>query len=191
VTARCSLRPWQDGCTGGRQLPGGVDNASATLYAKMRDAVARATARTGRPIFLNIKQDIVPGGFGAACALANSFRVADDIKPCQGETGLITDIASQALRYAGPGCFLDLDSLEVGGHFFPNLSSSATVIYLVCVLGRWVSITAALTTRIQAAAASSAWLNGRPSSHCGPSSRRSWSWGTTCPGWRHPRESCC
>lgn len=98
-----------DGCTGGRQLPG-VENASAVLYGKMRDAINR----TGRKIFLNIKQDIVPGGFGAACALANSFRIADDIKPCQGESGLISDIAANALRFAGPGCYLDLDSLEVG-----------------------------------------------------------------------------
>ena len=117
-----------DGCTGGKQLPGGLPNSSATLYAKMRDAVARATARTGRPIFLNIKQDVVPGGFSAACALANSFRISDDIKPCLGETGLITDIAAQALRHAGPGCFLDLDSLEVGvDHGCPNERRSAAL----------------------------------------------------------------
>ena len=89
----------------------------------MRDAIAD----TGRPIFLNIKQDIHPGGFGAACALANSFRVSDDIKPCRGETGLITDIASAALKFAGPGCFLDLDSLEVGvDHGCPNEGASTT-----------------------------------------------------------------
>jgi hypothetical protein len=83
----------------------------------MRDAINE----TGRSIFLNIKQDIHPGGFGAACALANSFRISDDIKPCQGETGLITDIAADALKFAGPGCFLDLDSLEVGvDHGCPN-----------------------------------------------------------------------
>ena len=88
----------------------------------MRDAIAD----TGRSIFLNIKQDIHPGGFGAACALANSFRVSDDIKPCRGETGLITDIASTALKFAGPGCFLDLDSLEVGvDHGCPNEGTSA------------------------------------------------------------------
>ena len=94
-----------DGCTGGGQLPG-LHNQSAFLYARMRDAITS----TGRKIFLNIKQDIVPGGFGAACALANSFRISDDIKPCMGETGLITDIAAAALRFAGPGCYLDLDS---------------------------------------------------------------------------------
>ena len=89
----------------------------------MRDAIAG----TGRSIFLNIKQDIHPGGFGAACALANSFRISDDIKPCQGETGLITDIAAAALKFAGPGCFLDLDSLEVGvDHGCPNEPMSST-----------------------------------------------------------------
>ncbi len=111
-----------DGCTGGKQLPG-PGNASATLYARMRDAIAE----TGRSIFLNIKQDIHPGGFGAACALANSFRISDDIKPCQGESGLITDIAADALQFAGPGCFLDLDSLEVGvDHGCPNEQGSTS-----------------------------------------------------------------
>ena len=70
---------------------------------------------------------VFPGGFGAACALANSFRVSDDIKPCRGETGLITDIASAALKFAGPGCYLDLDSLEVGvDHGCPNEGASTT-----------------------------------------------------------------
>jgi alpha-galactosidase len=113
IDAQTYSNDWQvdylknDGCTGGKQLPG-PENASAVLYARMRDAVAA----TGRKIFLNIKQDIVPGGFGAGCDLANSFRIADDIKPCMGESGLITDIAATALRFAGPGCFLDRENQQ-------------------------------------------------------------------------------
>jgi hypothetical protein len=53
------------------------------------------------PISAAERRDIVPGGFGVGCALANSFRIADDIKPCSGESGLITDIAAAALRFAG------------------------------------------------------------------------------------------
>jgi hypothetical protein len=104
----------------------------------MRDAVKTASTRTGRPIFINIKQDIVPGGFGSACKLANSFRVADDIKPCAGESGLITDIAAQALRYAGPGCLLDLDSLEVGvNHGCPNEPAQGNLPSNELNIARW------------------------------------------------------
>lgn len=93
------------------------------MYATMRDALNA----TGRPMFLNIKEDLFPTGFAGASALSNSWRCCDDIKPDPIDIGRVMDALDSLAVYAMPGAFNDGDSLEVGnptaaGSKYPGLS---------------------------------------------------------------------
>lgn len=93
------------------------------MYALMRDGINK----TGRPMFLNVKEDLFPGGFAGAGSLANSWRCCDDIKPDPIDVGRVMDALDSLAPFAGPGAFNDGDSLEVGnpkaaGKVWPGLT---------------------------------------------------------------------
>jgi alpha-galactosidase len=83
---------------------------SSEVYARFRDAVNK----TGRPMAQNIKFDIEPDGFEGGPELANSWRVARDMRPVWADVVRQADIASAIGHISRPGAFNDLDALEVG-----------------------------------------------------------------------------
>eukprot|EP01050_Picozoa_sp_SAG11_P002722 SAG11_NODE_141_length_14934_cov_4.821503_7_plen_345_part_00 len=83
---------------------------SSEIYARFRDAVNA----TGRPMVLNIKFDVEPGGFDQAASLANSWRIGRDIRPVWADVTRLADIVAPLGHLAHPGGFNDLDALEVG-----------------------------------------------------------------------------
>lgn len=110
-----------------------VNVTSEALYAVMRDAVNA----TGKAMYLNIKQDLVPHGFEAGADLGNSWRVANDIVADGRDIGRLMDTVAPLTGLAKQGAWSDLDSLEIGvvAPPYPGLSlnESMAMMSLWCV----------------------------------------------------------
>jgi alpha-galactosidase len=100
-------------------LPGQSAESSYTL---MRDALAEATARTGRPILFSLCEWGSNKPWLWAGPVGNMWRATGDIQDCWdckkswGGNGVtqIIDLLDPIYSYAGPGHWNDPDMLEVG-----------------------------------------------------------------------------
>jgi alpha-galactosidase len=100
-------------------LPGQSAESSYTL---MRNALAEATAKTGRPIFFSLCEWGSNKPWLWAGPIGNMWRATGDIQDCWsckkdwGGNGVtaILDLVDPLYSYAGPGHFNDPDMLEVG-----------------------------------------------------------------------------
>jgi alpha-galactosidase len=100
-------------------LPGQSAESSYTL---MRNALAEATAKTGRPILFSLCEWGANKPWLWAGPIGNMWRATDDIQDCWdckkswGGNGVtqILDMLAPIYSYAGPGHWNDPDMLEVG-----------------------------------------------------------------------------